>query len=948
MSLPRLALLGPPRVEAGGAPILFDTRKAVALLAVLAVRGEAQSRDALAALLWPEHDAGHAGGALRRTLSVTRAGIGAATLRLEGRSVELDRSARVDVWRLHGITGTVARHHADGDPACDRCLRRLAEVPRLARGRFLEGFGLRDSPEFDDWSAATAEELDREVADALDRLADAHAARGQTDAAIGAARRRLALDSLHEETYRRLMRLHDQAGDRSGAIARYRECVRILDQELGVAPMPATTELYHAITAGPAAVGHSGESWQAAERTAGIQSLPLTGRKAELGAMLGAWRQSGHAGNLVLLEGEPGIGKTRLLEETATAVRAAGAQVLSLVAHDGEQAIAYAPIVGALERAIGERSHPDWLAGLPDWVRGELARVVPAVAGSSPTQIDGPGAEIRFMEGLSRCLLAAASGPRAGLICVDDVQWADSATLAVLGYLARRVADVRCCVVLARRPSEPDQDPLADLLRGSRRRGLVVEVRPARLTRAEVAELARAVDAPLDAERLYRETEGIPFFVAEYLAAAGQPGTGDEGGEGTPRPIRELLAGRIDGLDAVARQVLVTAAVVGRSFDLDLVHATSGRSPGETAKAVEELLARGLITESAAPDGTVHYDFDHAKTREVAYASASLARRRLLHRRAALALRRPVARRSGDHALAATVARHLREAGDDRGAARYLRIAGDEAAAVYAHAEALDLYRSAVALDPATPGPLHELIGQESTRLGRYDEAVAAYEAAASVVDPRDAWRIERRLADVHGRRGEWSLAEAHLAAALSSVSQGALDERARLTADRALAAHRLGDRRKSARLANEALKIAQSAQDPACIAQAHNLLGILARDAGRLALAERHLRESLALAADARLEEARIAALNNLALVQVALGRADDAVDTARDALAVAHMIGDRHREAALRNNLADALHAAGQREAALEELKQAVTIFAEVGRPGGMEPEIWKLIDW
>ncbi len=950
MSSLRLALLGPPRAELGGAPVLFDTRKALALLAVLAVRGEAQSRDALAALLWPEHDAAHAGGALRRTLSVTRTGIGPDALRLVGRSVELAPSVRVDLWRLHAITGAVARHHPGADAVCDRCLRRLAELPKLVRGRFLEGFGLRDSPEFDDWVAAAAEVLDREVADAFDRLSDAHAARGRVEAALEAAHRRLAIDPLHEETHQRLMRLHAEVGDRSGAIARYRECVRILDRELGVAPMPETTELYHRIAAGPAAAPHPEvPTATPARATAAVSNLPLAGRRADLDLLLGVCRQAGRQGRLVLLEGEPGIGKTRLLDEIRRTLRASGTRVLALTAHDGEQAIPYAPIVGAVERLVAS-GDAGWLDVLPGWARGELARVAPSVAepGGSVAAIDGPGAEIRFIEGLSQSLLAASAAARGGIICVDDLQWADSATVAVLGYLARRVADAGCCLVLARRPPEPDQDPIAELLRSARRRGSLVEVRPGRLTPEEVADLARGAGAAFDADRLFAETEGIPFFVAEYLAAAAEPGGATTGTDMTPRPIRELLAGRIEGLDAATRQVLVAAAVVGRSFEPELVRATSGRSPEETATALEELLARGLITETAAPDGTPRYDFDHAKTREVAYASASLARRRLLHRRAALALLRPVARRTRGHPLAATVARHLREAGDDRGAARHLRIAGDEAGAVYAHAEALDLYRSALALDPDAPGPLHERIGDESTRLGRYDDAVAAYEAAAAVAEPHDAWHIEQRLANVHGRRGEWSLAESHLDAALSGISPGALADRARLTADRALAVHRLGDRRRSGRLAGEALELAVAADDPACRAQAHNLLAILARSAGHLTAARHHLDESLALASAAGLEEARIASLNNLALVAVADGRAEDAVTTSRAALEAAVTIGDRHREAAIRNNLADALHAAGLRDEALAELKQAVAIFAEVGRPGGMEPEIWKLVDW
>src|SRR6266508_3731764 len=179
----RLALLGPPRVERDGSPMEVDTRKAVALLAYLAVTGGWQGRDGIAGLLWPDYDRAHARAAL------------------------------------------VALH----------------------RGEFLAGFSLRDSPSFDDWQSFQADSLRRELAGALDRLTRGLSGTGHWEEAVAAARRWLALDTLHEPAHQRLMRLCACSGQRSAALRQYRECVRVLDDEVGVAPLEATTALYQEI-----------------------------------------------------------------------------------------------------------------------------------------------------------------------------------------------------------------------------------------------------------------------------------------------------------------------------------------------------------------------------------------------------------------------------------------------------------------------------------------------------------------------------------------------------------------------------------------------------------------------------------------------------------------------------------------------------------------------------
>ena len=237
-------LFGPPRIERAGTAVEPDTRKAIALLAYLAVTGHAEGRDRLAALLWPDADDERARGALRRTLSALRTALGGEHLSSDGLRVALDRDALdCDVHRFRALLAA----------------GRLAEAADVYTGDFLSGFALRDSVQFDEWQATEAEALRQELAGALERLA--HEERDAVRA-IAYARRWLSLDPLNEAAHRALMRLHARAGERAAALRQYRECARALDRDLGVAPHRDTTALRDAIERGdpepipgPAAAG---------------------------------------------------------------------------------------------------------------------------------------------------------------------------------------------------------------------------------------------------------------------------------------------------------------------------------------------------------------------------------------------------------------------------------------------------------------------------------------------------------------------------------------------------------------------------------------------------------------------------------------------------------------------------------------------------------------------
>ena len=452
------------------------------------------------------------------------------------------------------------------------------------------------------------------------------------------------------------------------------------------------------------------------------------------------------------------------------------------------------------------------------------------------------------------------------------------------------------------------------------------------------------------AQRLYAETEGIPFLLAEQLAALGE-GAGDATEiRLAPASVRDLFASRLESLDGIAAQVLSAAAVIGRSFDLETVQAAAGRSEEESLLGLEALLQRRLVVERAGEGaGSLpRYDFCHEKLRELVYDETALARRRLLHRRVAESVGRWVDRQLG---AAAQAAFHYRWAGQEEEAARLYARAGNEARQLYANAEALAHYRTALALRHPESSRLHSAIGEMLTLRGEYAGALLAFAQATSGVSGAALAGVEEQIGGVYQRLGEWQLAEEHYRAGLEALDAGENSPaRAQLLSAASHTAHRQGDDARALSLAEEAQTAAIASDDSQAQTDVANLLGLLARSRGDNATAIRHLQASLDAAPSLADPAAEIAARNNLALALADSGDFDGAQTHLLAALASCVRWGDRHREAALRNNLADLLHRAGEDEQSMAHLKQAVALFAEIGEPGSLptNAEIWKLAEW
>ena len=248
----KLFLFGNPRLERNGQPVNIRRRKSLALLSYLALSEQSHSRDALAALIWPEYDQSSARGNLRRELSRLRRDVGDEFLAIERQQVDVVNAQEeaglwVDVRRFRTCMALVDAHDHFPRRPCADCLSALQEAVALHSDTFMAGFTLPDAPAFDEWQFYTSESLLRWLGNALQMLVDWHRGRKEYDEAVNYARLWLLREPLHEAAQRQLMALYAYSGRPAAALHQYEEYERHLDEELGVLPEEETVALYRAI-----------------------------------------------------------------------------------------------------------------------------------------------------------------------------------------------------------------------------------------------------------------------------------------------------------------------------------------------------------------------------------------------------------------------------------------------------------------------------------------------------------------------------------------------------------------------------------------------------------------------------------------------------------------------------------------------------------------------------
>ena len=781
----RVLVLGELAVEVDGRPVpLPDGRPARALLGYLALHPGPHARAALAARLWPDVLDESARTSLRGALADVRRALGAAA---DGHLV----ATRGEVG-LRGVE-TDAADAADA-PA--------AAALALWRGPLLDGL------EAGDWLDA-AREGDRATRGALlSALADAAAAAGDHAGAVARARERVALEPLSEEAHRELIARLAAAGDRAAAVTAYERLAERLRRELRIAPSAPTRALVAEIRGGGAAT-HAGAGTARPALPAAFaarrERSPFVGRDAARDRLLAALDdvRDGER-RVVVVSGEPGIGKSRLAAEAARAAYDAGATVLAGRCHE-EPIGPFAPFVEAL-RPLGE------------------LHAEPAA--------DPGAARLRLFDEVAG-LLARAAVERPVLLVLDDLHWADPATLRLLAHLAAAPEPAALLLVGTYRQTDlgrghPLSALLADLRREPRAERIALDGLDAGATASLIGGWVGDAEPGL-ADRVLAETEGNPFFIEEVLRDLLESGAHDDAIR-VPESVREVIGRRVERLSAGALAALEAAAAYGREFDVGVLAAAAPEQRDALLDGLDEAeraqLVRPLTTGTARGMGTGRWAFSHALVRDAIYDELPTLRRARLHAAIADALVR------GGGATA-EAAHHAYEAAALDGGERAVALSREAAAealagldyeAAAAHtAHALQ----ALELDPAAgPHDRAAVLIEHGDALARAGDpgAVAAFAEARDLAAGAPelvaraalgACGVGVTIIDVDLDRAAW------LEAAVEQLGDGHPGLRARLLARLAIELAYEGDRLGA--FSEAAVDAARAAGDPDALLAALN-----------------------------------------------------------------------------------------------------------------------------
>lgn len=643
-------------------------------LTLIALRREAQHRSRLAFELWPDSHERQARTNLRRLLHDFRRCL-----------PDVDDFVAIDDEVVRWLPGGQSRvdvlQFRDAVGAGD-----LELASRLYTGELLPAC-------YEDWVLDERERLRAEAHRVLAQLADEAAQRADHGAMIRHAQAIQHLEPTDEAAARIQMEAFLALGDKGAALRAYRRYAEVLERDLELLPGVAIEELYRQIQADA-----SDREEAEARGHPPVTESPFVGRELELAQLAELWTitREGRA-QLVLVSGEPGIGKSRLALEFGRRITAEGQAVASARAYESVGRLPWAPIVDLL-RSDALRRQIDALDAV--W-RTELARLLPELsAAPSPPRhtSDDVAQRHRLFDAVSRAIV----GDRPLLLIMDDLQWCGPETLELIGYLIRSRETAPVLIVGTVRSEEiPEDHPLVGLVASLERHKAVTSMPVNPLDQAATTALAArlgSADAnhPELAARLWAETEGNPLFVIEVL----QAGISLRGRDVALTPtIRAVLGARLNQLSDGARRLAELAAVVGRPFSVDLLAVAAGRDEAELVIELDELWGRGIIR-----DRGLSFDFSHDKLRDVSLEMLSPARRRLLHRAVAEAITYQF--QSDLHAVNAELAVHYDQAGMIEPAIGAYRVAASRAVAMSALDGAIDMFQRALSLLDELPPSL--------------------------------------------------------------------------------------------------------------------------------------------------------------------------------------------------------------------------------------------------
>ncbi|HEX3976674.1 MAG TPA: AAA family ATPase [Solirubrobacteraceae bacterium] len=844
----RIQLCGRLSVELDGVELVQSLRgKQVPLLLAYLVlnRDRPVGREELIGALWPETAPRSQDAAMRTLLSRLRSALGRDIV--AGRDelgLALPEPAWVDVEAAASEVWRAQRALDSGDA---RAAWALAQVPLNIASR-----GLLPGTQAS-WLEPRRQELADIRLQALEVIGRAGLNLGGTQlgSVERAARTLIESEPYRESGYVLLMAALEAQGNVAEGLRVFEQLRSLLRDELGIAPSPEAIQAHERLLNPPAARQSLTTAATAAEievpaELAAAASAALVGRQTEMEQLEAWWQAPPDRERVMLLAGDPGIGKTRLLAATAVRAFASGAIVLAGRAPE-ETLVPYQPFLEALGHYV-LRAPLEELRVVAREYGAELGRLIPALRRRvpelpPPDPGDPETDRYRLFEAVAG-LLAEISAAVPVLIVLDDLQWADRPTLLLLRHLARSPHNTRVSIMGAYRDVDQWSEGFDAALAGLRRERLMVQLDVGGLPEAEAMELVRlrAGGTPSLAfvQALYRETEGNPFFIEEivrHLTDAGlrsqDAGARDLERVGLPEDVRDVISRRLDRLAPGSIEWLRVAAVIGRDFDSGLLERVLGFDEDRFLSALEDALDAGLVAE--APGDPGRYSFAHALIRETLYEGMSSARRARVHRRVGVALEEsdPALPESQIGALAL----HFTRAADPEDAERAIRYglrAGEQATAMLANEEAAAHYSRALeVLDRSDPEALRRRcdllleLGEAQVRSGERPLAWATLrEAAALAAELGDKGSLARAAIGASRRYVQPpGVVDEELIALLEQGAEMTANERT-VTRVRLLArlcgALYFSDRRdRMTALSAEATAIAAELEDPQAIALA-------------------------------------------------------------------------------------------------------------------------------
>jgi DNA-binding SARP family transcriptional activator/predicted ATPase len=1000
-----LSLLGPFQATLDGQPITsFKSNKVRALLAYLAVEADRpHPREVLAGLLWPDWTDREALGNLRYALSDLRRVTGDRTaeppfLLITRDTLQFNTASdfSLDLRSFTDLAETALTR-----PEGDEGLSELEEAIGLYQGSFLEGFSLPDASPFEEWALLTRERLARQMSSTLRHLAAAYEERGQYQQAQSFARRQLELDPWDETAHQQLMRTLALQGRRSAALAQYEACRRILAEELGVEPAQETTQLYQQISEGtlgalpstppPADVVAEPPTFLD-EELPKPEGRVFVARERELG-QLGDFLDLALCGKgrVAFVTGEAGSGKTALLHEFAARAEETHRDLVVATGNcNANTGIGdpYLPFREILALLTGD-VEAQWAAGAMPRERARrlwntLLLAAQALVDTGPDLIDtflpGPALVARlrtrvsggaaWLTSLHELVQRNATRPVAKgsqqsdlfgqynkvlqhlaslvpvVLVVDDLQWADLGSISLLFHLGRQLPGSRILIVGAYRPEEVaigrdgERHPL-EAVANEFQRGfgpIVVDL--------DRAESHGFLEAFLDSEpnllrrafrrRLYEQTGGHPLFTVELWRGMQERGDLLQDAEGRwiegpaldwgtlPARVEAASTERIGRLAQPMQETLRVASVEGADFTAEVVARVLGIGERQVVQSLSsELdrrhrLVRAQAIHRLGSRRLSRYRFRHDLFQKYLYDSLDQVERAYLHEDVANALEHLYGEHAGD--IAVQLARHYQEAGITDKAVDYLRQAGERAVQLSAYEEGLahltrglDLLRSL----PESPE--------------RAEQELALQLALGQ------AWQGTK---GVQTETAKEAFSRAH------ELSQelGKTAQLCRVLGDLAVHHYVRAEHQMALEFGEQALSLAQQANDPLLVALGHWYLGVVLFCAGEYTASLAHLEHIISFydpeqhhhsLVFVRGSDAGTGAMAYAACCLWCLGYPDQAQNRSRQALALA-------RELDHPFSLADVLCYAGctlsQMRRDAKALKDSAEELVQLSKEGGV----------